>query len=262
MLLPVVALLALHTPDTVVLPPVTVTATRQMTSLFAVPLAVSVVKKSDLFGTTGYGLDDALGLVPGVVAQSRSGNQDVRITIRGYGARGAGDRSNAGTSRGIRVLIDGIPETEPDGRTSFDLVDLAAANFVEVVRSNASALWGNAGGGVINISTVPEFSGSFGSVQQMAGSFGFLRTAVQAATALGPAALAVTFTNTMQDGFRANSDSRRALINASLTSPLGDATDFGLFMTAANDLFHIPGPLTRAEADSTPRSEERRVGTG
>jgi phosphoglycolate phosphatase-like HAD superfamily hydrolase len=65
-----------------------------------------------------------------VLAQSRYGTSDVRIVIRGYGARGAGDRSNAGTSRGVRVLVDGIPETEPDGRTAFDQIDLAAAEGV------------------------------------------------------------------------------------------------------------------------------------
>ena len=43
--------------DTVVLKPVTVTATRQTTSLFAVPLAVTQVKKAEWFGSTGYGLD-------------------------------------------------------------------------------------------------------------------------------------------------------------------------------------------------------------
>jgi hypothetical protein len=67
----VLALLALQTPDTVVLPPVTVTATRQVMSIFAVPLAVTQVKKGDLFGATGYGLNEALALVPGVVTQSR-----------------------------------------------------------------------------------------------------------------------------------------------------------------------------------------------
>lgn len=92
-------LLLVQTPDTVVLSPITVTATRQTVSVFSVPLAVTQVKKDQWFGTTGYGLDDALSLVPGVLAQSRYGNQDVRITIRGYGARGAGDRSNAGTDR-------------------------------------------------------------------------------------------------------------------------------------------------------------------
>src|SRR6266508_3645918 len=151
--------------DTVPLAPVTVTATRHATNLFAVPLAVTQVKQRDLFGSTGYGLDDALALVPGVVAQSRYGNQDVRIAIRGYGARGAGDRSNAGTSRGIRVLIDGFPETEPDGRTAFDQVDLAATEAVEVVRSNASAVWGNAAGGVVSVSTVPEFDDRLGAVE-------------------------------------------------------------------------------------------------
>ncbi|HEX2721274.1 MAG TPA: TonB-dependent receptor [Gemmatimonadaceae bacterium] len=242
-------------PDTagVRLPPVTVTATRHATSIFAAPLAVTVIGKKELETKRGYSLADAVSAVPGVFAQSRYGTSDIRLTIRGFGARGAGDRSNAGTSRGIRVLIDGIPETEPDGRTSFDLVDLAAANRVEVVRSNASALWGNAGGGVIDISTVPEFHRDFASVQQMAGTDGFLRTAVQGGSRFGPASLAATFTNTMQDGYRAHSDSRRSLVNASLTSPLGQSTDLGIYVTAANDLFHIPGPLTMAEAMSDPR---------
>src|SRR5688572_10013211 len=238
----------------VILAPVTVTATRQATSIFNVPLAVTVIGRKQLENKRGYSLDEAVASVPGVFAQSRYGASDIRLTIRGFGARGAGDRSNAGTSRGIRVLVDGIPETEPDGRTAFDLVDLAAASRIEVIRSNASALWGNAGGGVIDISTVPEFDKPFASFQQMAGSHGFFRTAVTAGSKLGPASLAVTFTNTMQDGYRNHSDSRRALVNASLTTTAGDATRLGLFITAANDLFHIPGPLTRAEADTAPRS--------
>jgi iron complex outermembrane recepter protein len=236
------------------LAPVTVTATRTATSPYSVPLAVTLIGKRQLENKRGYSLDEALFSVPGVLAQSRYGSSDIRINIRGFGARGAGDRSNAGTSRGIRVLIDGIPETEPDGRTSFDMVDLAAANGIEVVRSNTSALWGNAGGGVIAITTVPDFDKPFGSATQLLGSYGFMRTALQGGARLGPASLAVTFTNTMQDGYREHSDSRRALVNASLTSPLGDATDVGVFVTAANDLFHIPGPLTLAEVQDNPRS--------
>ena len=236
------------------LPPVTVTATRQSTPLFTVPLAVTLIGERQLENKRGYSLDDALSNVPGVFAQSRYGASDIRLTIRGFGARGAGDRSNAGTSRGIRVLIDGIPETEPDGRTAFDMVDLAAVSSIEVVRSNASALWGNAGGGVIGITTVPDFDGSFASIQQMAGRYGFLRTAVRGGVNLGPAVLAVTFTNTTQEGYRAHSDSRRFLVNATLTSRLGSATELGVFTAAVNDLFHVPGPLTMAQATSDPRS--------
>jgi iron complex outermembrane receptor protein len=241
--------------------PVTVTATRQATSIFTAPLAVTVVGRKELETKRGYSLDEAVASVPGVFAQSRYGASDVRITIRGFGARGAGDRSNAGTSRGIRVLLDGIPETEPDGRTSFDLVDLAAASRIEVVRSNASALWGNAGGGVIAISTVPEFDRPFASVQQMAGSFGFLRTAVSTGTKLGAASLALTFTSTTQDGYREHSDSHRSLINASLSGDLAESTAFGVFIAAASDLFHIPGPLTRAQAAQTPRAANSTYAT-
>src|SRR5215212_5564910 len=96
------------------LPTVTVKAARTSQSTFAVPLAITVVGRERLENRRGYSLDEAVQDVPGVVAQSRYGGSDVRLSIRGFGARGAGDRSNAGTSRGVRLLLDGIPETEPD----------------------------------------------------------------------------------------------------------------------------------------------------
>ena len=104
------------------LPVVTITGTRQRESIYIVPLAVSVVRKNEIENTRGYSLADVLQGVPGVIAQTRYGSSDVRLVIRGFGSRGAGDRSNSGTSRGVRVLVDGIPETEPDGRTAFDLI--------------------------------------------------------------------------------------------------------------------------------------------
>ena len=258
-LLPLAALLVTQVPDTVVLPPVTVTATRQMTSLFAVPLAVSLVKKADLFGTTGYGLDEALALVPGVVAQSRYGNQDVRITIRGYGARGAGDRSNAGTTRGIRVLVDGFPETEPDGRTSFDGIDLAAAHAVEVLRSNASAVWGNAAGGVVSISTVPDANAPRLAVEPMVGAFGLRRVTARTGLGLGGGGgdsegrLGASFIRSESDGWRAHSASRRSLLNVSVLAPVADRTHLGVYAVASENLFRIPGPLTAAQVAADPR---------
>jgi iron complex outermembrane receptor protein len=252
---PIAALLLIQVPDTVVLPPVTVTATRQTTSLFAVPLAVTVVKKTDLFGSTGYGLDDALGLVPGVVAQSRSGNQDVRIAIRGYGARGAGDRSNAGTTRGIRVLLDGFPETEPDGRTSLDGIDLAAAHGIEVVRSNASAVWGNAAGGVVSISTLPDAGESRVSLDPMAGSFGLRRYSAQLGLGLGEGdgKLGASFVQSKSSGWRGHSASDRSLLNVSVLAPVADRTRLGVYAVASQNVFRIPGPLTAAQVAANPR---------
>jgi iron complex outermembrane receptor protein len=234
--------------------PITITATRHKGTLVSAPLAVTVIGKTELENRRDYSIDEVLRTVPGVFAQSRYGTSDVRLVIRGFGARGAGERSNAGTSRGVRVLLDGIPETEPDGRTSFDLVDLAAARRVEVVRSNASALYGNAAGGVLDISTVGYIDRPFAGAAQMAGSFGLLRTVLEAGTKVGEGSLNATFTNTTHDGWRAHSDARRTLLSSAYVANPSPTTTARLFLTLANDLFHIPGPLTLAEAESTPRA--------
>jgi iron complex outermembrane recepter protein len=239
--------------DTVVLPPVTVTAGRHQQDLFAVPLAVTQVRPRERFGARGYGLDEALTLVPGVLAQSRYGSTDVRLVIRGFGARGAGDRSNAGTSRGVRVLLDGFPETEPDGRTSFDGIDLAAAHAIEVIRSNASALWGNAAGGVVSISTAPDAEGPATALEGMGGAFGLRRWAAITQSAVGAGRLAATFVHTDFDGWRTHSGSERSLVNASLRTPVGVGTQVGVFALASFNLFRIPGPLDSVQATTDPR---------
>ena len=246
------------------LEPVTVTAARARRSTLDVPAAVTVLGPRDYAGRRGFGLDEALAAVPGVIAQSRYGTSDVRLVIRGYGARGAGDRSNAGTSRGVRVLVDGVPETEPDGRTAFDNVDLAAVEGVEVVRSNASALWGNAAGGVVALSTVPRVGRTLAEFESQAGSFGLRRYLARVGARLGGAPGAgtayATFTNTTFGGWRASSDARRATLAAGVVAPLGAPgaagdrpTTVRVTLLAANNLFHIPGPLTDAQFAADPR---------
>ncbi len=80
--------------DTMVVPleVVVVTGTRLPESLRGAPAAISVVDRRAYQDSRGISLTDALGMVPGVFAQSRAGAQDARITIRGFGARGNGRR--------------------------------------------------------------------------------------------------------------------------------------------------------------------------
>ena len=234
------------------LPGVTTTATRSAASVLTTPLAVTQIRETDLRSESGYGVEDALRLVPGVIAQSRYGTSDVRLIIRGYGARGAGDRSNAGTSRGVRVLLDGFPETEPDGRTAFDDVDLATAYAVDVVRSNASSVWGNAAGGVVSIQSVPTVSAPMLDLQPIVGGFGLRRIAVRSAAPLVGGAMWASFTNSAFDGWRRHSDARRALLNVGAVGNVNDRTRLGVYLVAANNLMHIPGPLTQAEMDADP----------
>jgi iron complex outermembrane recepter protein len=237
--------------DTVIrLPQIVVQATRSPLRVLDAPLAVSIIRKSEFQDANGHRIDAALRAVPGVLAQSRYGGSDIRIVIRGFGARGAGDRSNAGTTRGVRILQDGFPETEPDGRTSMDLIDLAAIEQVEVVRSNASALWGNAAGGLVNFNSIPSFDASFVRFRQAIGGFGLNRQVAELGSVIGSGRIAVTVANTTTDGWRQNSQGERLLANIGVVAPLSERTQLRASLVGADNKFNIPGPLTMTQYDT------------
>src|ERR1041384_4624359 len=169
-LVPVVA--AGQQPDTTkpyTLPPTTVSVTRAELPLAKVPLAVQTVDRQAINrARPTWGLDEALAVVPGVYAANRyKFSQDQRISIRGFGAR------SAFAVRGIKILIDGIPQTLPDGQGQLTNLELGEVDRIEVLRGSASALFGNASGGVISIWTrPPAIEGLHEEARFVAGSFG------------------------------------------------------------------------------------------
>lgn len=234
------------------LPEVVVTGTRTPDSIKNIPASITVVNRGKFADARGLSLKDALLGVPGVLVQSRAGAQDIRLTIRGFGARGNGERSNAGVTRGIRVLTDGIPLSEPDGRTSLDLADIGSAGRVEVSRSNASAVYGNASGGVVNLRTDFEFDAPFAQFRGKFGSFGYHREQLYVGVAPGRSRGVLSVSNSTSDGWREHSGSSTSLISARLTSPMDDHTRLGLMLDLVSNLNFYAGPLTAAQADSAP----------
>ena len=241
--------------DTTVIPipGITITGARTSEESLKTPAALSVIPRSQFEMTRQISLADALDRVPGVFTQSRSGAQDVRITIRGYGARGSGERSNAGNMRGIRVMTDGIPLTEPDGRTSLEFVDLGGSSQIEVLRSNGSVLYGNASGGVVNLRTVMDFERPYVEWQERGGSFGFHREQAVLGYLVGNARGSVSVFNSSFDGWRDHSQSSTTSIQNRISSPLDDATRLGLLLDFVSNFNRYPGPLTRAQLDADPQ---------
>lgn len=233
-----------------------VTAVRAEEDLLEVPLAITVVQPKLLGASRLSSLDEALSLVPGAVVQSRSGGVDVRVQIRGFGARGAGERSNAGTSRGLRFYMDGIPETEPDGRTSFDLIDLAAASRIEVVRSNSSTLWGNASGGIVSVTTVPTENIPFIRLTTSAASFGYVRQALLANAPLSNGQVYASVQRMSLDGWRAQSNGDLLQGNVGFVSALGDRTHLRVHAVGAENMFRIPGALTLEQFMADPQQAQ------
>src|SRR5882672_283064 len=134
------------------LPPLTVSVTRAELPLSKVPLSVHSVDRAQISrARPTWGLDEALANVPGVfVANRYNFSQDQRISIRGFGAR------SAFAVRGIKILVDGIPQTLPDGQGQLTNLELGEVDHIEVLRGSSSALFGNASGGVISIWTGPQ----------------------------------------------------------------------------------------------------------
>jgi len=134
------------------LPPLSVSAARTTLPLAKLPWAVHTVEREHISrGRPTWGLDEALASVPGVYAANRYNfSQDQRISIRGFGSR------SAFAVRGIKVLVDGIPQTLPDGQGQLTNLELGEADRIEVLRGSSSSLFGNAAGGVISVWTSPR----------------------------------------------------------------------------------------------------------
>src|SRR5256714_3566323 len=150
------------------LPPTTVSVTRAELPLTKVPLSIQSLDRRSISGARPtWGLDEALVTVPGVfVANRYNFSQDQRISIRGFGAR------SAFAVRGIKILVDGIPQTLPDGQGQLTNLELGDVDHIEVLRGSTSALFGNASGGVISSWTNPQdVAGGHEDARVVAGKF-------------------------------------------------------------------------------------------
>ena len=230
--------------------PVTVTSRRIPEDLDAVPAAVSAVQRDDIQqGRQQLALDEALVRVPGLFVQDRTNfAQDLRISSRGFGAR-----ANFGV-RGLKVYVDGIPVTLPDGQAQIDSVDLGSTERIEVMRGPASSLYGAAAGGVIQIFSEDGPEEPFAEGRFTAGEFGFLQGQLEAGGQTGPLDYLLSLSHREWDGYRAQSASRRSLLNAKLRWDIDPSSDLAVVVNAVHSpRADDPGGLTRAQVRSDRR---------
>ena len=231
---------------------VTVIGERPGTDALDAPVATSVVPAAVWRESRTVGLEAPLAGVPGIIAQSRAGSNDVRITNRGFGARGAGERSNAGTTRGIRITLDGFPLTEPDGRTSLDLADAALLERIRVVRSNSSVVFGPASGGLIELQTTPGFSEGYGQVRTEFGSHGYSKQIVESGFVSGDARIRVAASTGSFDGFREHGNGSQSTLFTTILSEPSPSTKLGVYLAGTHNLQRQAGALTQAEFRTDP----------
>ena len=243
--------------DTVRLSAVRIMVTRAPadSSLLRAPWAVGAATVREIRrGQPTVALDEALTTIPGVLVANRYNYAvDSRLVIRGFGAR-----ANFGV-RGLTVLLDGVPQTMPDGQSQLTNIELGAVSRVEVLRGASSALWGNGSGGVVAFTSDMSAPARFQqSLRTEAGSFGLRKTLLRSAGRAGNGVGVLTLSRLTTDGIRQYSSADVRLLNAGVDYALSGATTASLRAYAANTpAASNPGALTAAEWAANPDSASR-----
>ena len=194
-------------------------------------------------------LSEGLAGVPGLQIKNRQNYaQDLQLSVRGYGAR-----STFGV-RGVRLYVDNIPATMPDGQGSLSHVDVGSIERVEVLRGPYSALYGNSSGGVVSIFTETPEGAPFVEGGVAFGSNGQKRFSAKAGgeTADGLSYL-VSGSRFLTDGYRDHSAADRNTGNLKLSAPVGNDARWTLVANTMKSYAQDPQGLTWAQYQANPQ---------
>ncbi|HBW1627983.1 TPA: TonB-dependent receptor [Klebsiella quasipneumoniae] len=236
-----------------------VTAAPTTVSELDTPAAVSVVNGDEMRqAAPRVNLSESLGAVPGLQVQNRQNYaQDLQLSIRGFGSR-----STYGV-RGLRIYVDGIPATMPDGQGQTSNIDIGSVDTIEVLRGPFSALYGNSSGGVINVTSQTGTQPPTVEASSYYGSFGTWHYGMRATGAVGDGSHAgdvdytVSTNRFTTHGYRDHSGARKNLANARLGVRINDVSKLTLLLNSVDIKANDAGGLTADEWRDNPRQSPR-----
>ncbi len=228
---------------------VVISASRAQMRSFDAPAAVQLIDRQAIEGGgPQINLSESLVRAPGLTILDRQNYaQDLQISIRGFGAR------SAFGVRGIRLLIDGIPATTPDGQGQSSSVSLTSTDRLEVLRGPLAQLYGNSSGGVIQAFTKDASKEPTVGYQYYLGSYGMRRADYQFSDTVGGYGLVADYGAFSTSGYRANSAAERKQFNGKLSfAPNAQTKVNVVFNRFDMPLAQDPLGLTRAQLTGDP----------
>ncbi|MFA6981074.1 MAG: TonB-dependent receptor [Ignavibacteriaceae bacterium] len=203
----------------------------------------SSINKVTIDESSSKNLLNTVKNIPGIFLQQRAGGATLtKITMRGFGAR-----SNDPQIVGIKILIDGFPETEPDGRTALDQLDVSAFSQIEIGKTNSYNLFSAASGGYLNFISERNFPGTFSENRFTFGSFGFQKFQTEAGGKLKNGSVFVNLSNTKFDGWREHSANYSTNLNFYLKNQLDELSSLNLSVVGVSSVYKIAGALTASQ---------------
>lgn len=202
-------------------------------------------------------LSETLKGVPGLQLNNRENYaQDLQISMRGFGAR-----SSFGV-RGVRLYVDGIPATMPDGQGQTSNIDLNSLDHIEVLGGGFSSLYGNSSGGTILTTTLEGQGADSIELGHSAGSQnkGQTKLVLQGGSenASEPSyVISSSYFDT--NGYRDHSSAHKVLHNAKLTWDLEDGSKINWMNNYVKIAADDPGGLERKDWKANPKQIDSRI---
>ena len=233
---------------TVELEEVEISAFRAKTSVLSAPVSLSVAQIPANWAGPSRSLQEYLTTIPGVFTLNSSNYaQDLRISMRGFGSRAAFG------IRGIKLVLDGIPETTPDGQGQLDNLPLSLIREISVIRGPSALRFGNASGGVIAINTLSPGDERFNSVSLLTGGFGQRQISTTQDFGTENNSYLLHYTHQKIDGYRAHSEVENNIFNFRSKHKISEKTNLNIQLNhTSSPVAKDAGGLTLEEFESEP----------
>ena len=238
------------------LAPIVVEATRTDRALLNTPASAYYLSQ-DQQNSLNVNLSETLKGVSGLQLNNRENYaQDLQISMRGFGAR-----STFGV-RGIRLYVDGIPATMPDGQGQTSNIDLNSLDHIEVLSGPFSSLYGNSSGGTI-LTQSREGQGpdsvtlGYSGGSQNKGQTNLVLQGGSENASEPSYVISSSYFDT--DGFRDHSSAHKVLNNAKLTWDLEDGSKINWVNNYVKIEADDPGGLTREQWRADPKQVASNV---
>ncbi len=200
---------------------------------------------------------DTLGLATGVLAQSRFGAEETRLSIRGSGLQ----RTFHG--RGIKLMQDGVPVNQADGGFDYQAIEPMATRYIEVYRGANALRYGASNlGGAINFISPTGHDADHLTVRGELGSFEYRRLGLSSGGVIGDFDYFVSGSTFDQEGFRDNAEQRAIRINSNFGYRINDDVETRFYIGYARSDSDLPGNLTKAQLKDDPSDSFLSPATG
>ncbi|WP_159124555.1 TonB-dependent receptor [Acinetobacter variabilis] len=232
------------------LAPIVVEATRTDRAILETPASTYYLNQEQQ-NSLNVNLSETLKGVPGLQLNNRENYaQDLQISMRGFGAR-----STFGV-RGVRLYVDGIPATMPDGQGQTSNIDLNSLDHIEVLSGPFSSLYGNSSGGTI-LTQSREGQGpdsvtlGYSGGSQNKGQTNLVLQGGSENASEPSYIISSSYFDT--DGFRDHSGAHKVLNNAKLTWDLDDGSKINWINNYVKIAADDPGGLEKKDWKANPK---------